>query len=98
MAEQFIGNKITLISQSDIRYEGVLSGIDPEKSTVTLKDVRSFGTETRAPQRPIPPSEKVFSYIIFRAADIKDLSVHEKGPEEVRPRCGGPIADRAWPV
>ena len=38
MSTSFLGSQITLVSQSDIRYVGILHEIDSEKSTVTLKD------------------------------------------------------------
>jgi len=34
---EFIGAKISLISRADIRYEGIIHEINPEKSTITLK-------------------------------------------------------------
>uniref|UniRef100_A0A2K5E0W7 DFDF domain-containing protein n=1 Tax=Aotus nancymaae TaxID=37293 RepID=A0A2K5E0W7_AOTNA len=66
----YIGSKISLISEAETRYEA-------------LAKVRSFGTEDRPTDRPIPPRDEVFEYIIFRGSDIKDLTVCE-------PQCSLP--------
>ena len=46
-------------------------------ATVGCLSVRSFGTEDRPTDRPVPPRDEIFEYIIFRGADIEDLQVRE---------------------
>lgn len=73
----YIGTKISLISKSQIKYEGILYAIDTKKATVTLANVRSFGTEDREVEKYIPPRDEQFEFIVFRGQDIKDLHVCE---------------------
>jgi len=35
---QYLGSKISLISKSDVRYEGILYAINPKESTVYLQN------------------------------------------------------------
>ncbi|KAM6927898.1 protein LSM14 homolog B-B-like [Xenentodon cancila] len=73
----YIGSKISLISKAQIRYEGILSSVDTERSTVALAKVKSYGTEDRHAERPVPPKDEIYEYIIFRGGDIKDITVSE---------------------
>lgn len=61
--------------------------------------VRSFGTEDRPTDRPLPPRNEIFEFIIFRGHDIKDLHVCE--PPKPQPTEGVPldpaIVKVTWP-
>jgi len=83
----YLGSKISLISKSEIRYEGILYTIDTKDSTVALSKVRSFGTEDRPTDRPVAPRDEIYEYIIFRGSDIKDIRVCQ--PPKPQPTLEG---------
>ncbi|KAK7948621.1 uncharacterized protein PG986_009507 [Apiospora aurea] len=64
-----------------LRYSGILHEINSEESTVSLENVRSYGTEGRRgqPEEELPASDQVYEYIVFRGSDVKDLRI-EEGP------------------
>lgn len=80
------GNRISLISKKNIRYEGTLYSINEANATVALQNVRSFGTEGRekldAETAYVAPQDAVHPYLLFRGCDIKDLHVHETTSEK----------------
>lgn len=81
----YIGSKISLVTTSDIRYEGILYTLNREESTIAVQNVRSFGTEGRRDPE-VPMSNEIYDFIIFRGKDLKDLTVIQGTPE--RPGAG----------
>lgn len=77
----YIGCTLSLLTSFDIRFEGVLYNIDKENSTIALAKVRSFGTEDRMTAVPVAGQDKIYEYIVFKAAHVKELIVC-KTPEK----------------
>ncbi|TFY74975.1 hypothetical protein EWM64_g9037, partial [Hericium alpestre] len=74
----FIGKPISLISHSDVRYRGILAGIDPAASTIQLSNGNVLPLVS--PEEFIPPVQEPYQYIIFRASEVKDLAVDDPTP------------------
>jgi protein LSM14 len=68
-------NRVSIITKSEIRYEGNLYQINPQDQNIALSSVRSFGTEGRRPGNEIQPTIAIYDYIVFRGTDIKDIMV-----------------------
>ena len=66
-----------------LRYVGTLVEINSEQSTVSLDNVRSFGTEgRRGGKDEYAPSDAVYEQIVFRGSDVKDLRIEEPAKEK----------------
>lgn len=82
-----------LLLTAESSYVGTLHEINSDESTVSLENVRSFGTEGRKgrPEEEIASSDQVYEYIVFRGSDVKDLRIEEHpGIKENKPPAAMP--------
>ena len=79
-----IGSKVSIITKSDIRYEGTLYTLDHRQATIALSNVQILGTEDRVVEKRIPPSDSIYNFIVFKGADIKDFKLcsHQPSPAD----------------
>ena len=68
---------ISIITTNDIRYEGTMYNVNQVERTITLKDVRSFGTEDRKREGFIAPLNMVYDFIVFHSTEIKELNANK---------------------
>eukprot|EP00924_Labyrinthula_sp_SR-Ha-C_P015033 maker-scaffold_9-snap-gene-6.48-mRNA-1 protein AED:0.15 eAED:0.15 QI:90/1/1/1/1/1/4/168/312 len=83
--DPLLGATISLISKKDVRYEGTLAEVNSEESTISLENVKVFGTEDRRTgEGSMAPRDDIFAYVVFSGSDIKDLNVvgHQKDKKE----------------
>jgi protein LSM14 len=84
--ERIINSRVSLTTNSNIRYEGKIIHIAKEEKKITVQDVKQFGTEGRnaeigAPEIPALPDDKSFPFVEFAIGMIKALKIIEHSPE-----------------
>eukprot|EP00397_Hematodinium_sp_SG-2012_P001195 GEMP01001196.1.p1 GENE.GEMP01001196.1~~GEMP01001196.1.p1 ORF type:complete len:859 (+),score=166.19 GEMP01001196.1:66-2579(+) len=75
-AGRYAGSKISLITTSDVRYEGVLCSLNAEETALSVQSVRSFGTEGRKTPE-VPKSNEIYDFILFFNKDLKMVTIFE---------------------
>ncbi|KAF6775175.1 hypothetical protein AHF37_05994 [Paragonimus kellicotti] len=86
-----LGNKVSLITGAQYRYEGVVAAINSIEGTLTLQNVRFCGTENRAPgnttrqngENQAPVVGSVFDAITFWMSSIVQLCIVDEMKPEV---------------
>lgn len=70
----YLGSRMSLTTNKELRYEGVLDGLDLRESSVTLRSVRCMGTEgRRVPQIPPRDPQDLLDFMVFHGEAIVDL-------------------------
>ena len=76
---QLLGSKLSIITTVQIRYEGILSAVDPVNKSMTLVQVKQFGSEGRRNGvNEIPASDTDINEVTFKIEHIKDFRIVEK--------------------
>lgn len=74
-----LGCKISIMTGVEVRYEGTLSEVDPTKKSMTLVNVKSFGTEGRRNNtNEIPARDDEIPEVQFKLDHIKDFKIISK--------------------
>ena len=100
LTDIFDSSLVSIISVSQVRYEGTLHSINSKEATISLACVRSFGLEGRAKgelqaaAESYVPEMMAAGYqagmVVLQAGDIKDMQVF-KNEESVRKLTEGTV-------
>ncbi|OQV16116.1 hypothetical protein BV898_09752 [Hypsibius exemplaris] len=71
-----IGKRISVISKTDNRFEGVLREVDASQATLVIVRVRFCGTENRQPEKSIAARPELYENVKFRLTQVKDIFAH----------------------
>jgi hypothetical protein len=86
---KILNKKVDLITNSNIRYEGMLIQIKTQDQRLLLKDVKSFGTEGRnngVNEVPTPAADdpnNLYAFVEFQIPMIKELYLAKTQPGPV---------------
>lgn len=58
--------------------------------------MKSFGTEDRYAETPVPQRDEIYEYIIFRGSDIQDLHVCEAPKKHPQIMAQDPAILEVW--
>jgi len=78
----YIGCKLSLISISDVQYQGTLYTIDSQESSIALQNVQNMGTENRRSDK-VEASSAIYEYLVFRGDNIKTLKLIDDDSDSV---------------
>eukprot|EP01083_Nonionella_stella_P245345 852884_1 len=74
--QQYFGSKVSLRTNNDTLYEGILQAIHNETNTISLKEVYHMTSDG------IISSPTATSFQLFKVCDINQMYVHENNGEK----------------
>ena len=78
-SSNILGSKLQIITTAQVRYEGILTQVDPINKAMTLINVKSYGSEGRREGvNEILPADNDIEEVLFKVDHIKDFKIIEK--------------------
>ena len=78
-SSSILGSKLSIITTAQVRYEGILTSVDPVNKAMILIKVKSFGTEgRRGGTNEILGNDNEIAEVTFKVDLIKDFKIIEK--------------------
>jgi len=95
-----IGTHLNVFTARRIRYQGRLASVNRQTQSITLENVRTFGTEDRVQDREqiVRPRAEIFDSVEFNANNIVDIKLAYRGIEDDPAVMNQPVIHRnAYP-
>lgn len=81
-SDKLVGSTISLVTNAQVRYEGVLVSIDRKERSMKLENVKSHGSEGRREGKgEVPAKNDLIGSVIFRVDHIRDFQIVKPAPE-----------------
>lgn len=85
-AGKIVGSYLSILTKVQCRYEGVVEAFDKAEKTITLTQVKSFGSEGRkGGNDEVPPSQTVHAKVKFRLDFLQKFDIIQKPSSSVDP-------------
>ena len=78
-SQKIIGSKMSIITTAQIRYEGIITELDPVNKSMRLIRVKGFGSEgRRGGVNEVQAPDNEIEEVTFKVDHLKDFKILEK--------------------
>ncbi|OQR67539.1 hypothetical protein BIW11_13464 [Tropilaelaps mercedesae] len=74
------GDRVVVVTTSLFRYEGLFEKVNRARNSITLTNVRAFGTENRPAREHVAGTNKIYVEVVFKASEIEEFAVVDQKP------------------